>query len=153
LPLLYKEFVLDPWQLWHARSCGASAVLLILAVLDDARLRDLMAEAAAAGLECLLEVHDEEELRRAVATGGRCIGVNNRDLRTFTVSLDTTCRLLQQAPADSLVVSESGIRTGDDIRQLREAGAGAVLVGETLLRRADPGEAVRELMGAVWASS
>ncbi len=146
LPLLYKEFVVDEWQIWHARSLGAAAVLLIAAVLPDAELQPLLAVCHAAGLAALLEVHDEPELHRAAACGARLIGINNRDLRTFTASLDTTFRLRALAPVRCTLVSESGIRTADDVRRLRAAGVHAVLVGESLLRQPDLQEAVRNLM-------
>ncbi|MFO1490371.1 MAG: indole-3-glycerol phosphate synthase TrpC [Kiritimatiellia bacterium] len=148
LPLLYKEFVIDPWQVWHARSIGASAVLLIAAALPDAALAALMRECAAAGLEVLLEVHDEAEMRRAAALGASLIGVNNRDLRTFRTTLETSHRLRALAPAGCTFVSESGIRDAGDVRALREAGVHAVLVGEHLLRKPDLAGAVRDLMGA-----
>ena len=148
LPLLYKEFVIDPWQVWHARKIGASAVLLIAAALTDDEAAGLMRECAAAGLEVLLEVHDEEEMRRAAALGATLIGVNNRDLRTFRTTLDTSFRLRELAPASCTFVSESGIRDADDVRSLREAGVHAVLVGEHLLRKPDLVAATRALMGA-----
>ena len=150
LPLLYKEFVVDPWQVWHARALGASAVLLIAAALDDRELSALLAECRAAGLEVLLEVHDEVEMRRAAASGAECIGVNNRDLRTFTVDLGTTERLKTLAPARCTLVSESGIRSAADVLRLKAAGVQAVLVGEQLLRQPDLERAVRELMGQAW---
>jgi len=150
LPLLYKEFVVDPWQVWHARALGASAVLLIAAALDDRELAALLTECRAAGLEVLLEVHDETEMRRAAASGAECIGVNNRDLRTFTVDLGTTERLKTLAPTRCTLVSESGIRTAADVLRLQAAGVQAVLVGEHLLRQPDLERAVRELMGLAW---
>ncbi len=146
VPVLYKEFVVDEWQIWHARVLGASAVLLIAAALDDTGLQHLLDLARQAGLAALLEVHDAEEMRRAVASGAQLIGINNRDLKTFTTTLETTFQLKQLAPKDSLLVSESGIRTADDIRRLRTAGIGAVLVGEGLLRQPDLQAAVRRLM-------
>lgn len=153
LPLLYKEFVVDEWQLWHALALGASAILFIVAALDRATLRNLCNGAMALGLEPLVEVHDEEETRIAVDLGVRCIGVNNRNLKTFEVSLETTHRLGRLVPSSTLLVGESGIKTADDILQLQQSGARAVLVGETLLRQPDLGEAVRNLMGKAWASS
>jgi indole-3-glycerol phosphate synthase len=153
MPMLYKEFVVDRWQVWHARVVGASAVLLIAGVLDGDALRALRTEAASAGLEALVEVHDERQLAMAVEAGATCIGVNNRDLATFTVSLATSERLAGHAPAGATLVSESGIRSGADVVRLREAGYHAVLVGETLLRRPDVGAGVRALMEPVWACS
>ena len=147
LPLLYKEFVVDEWQTWHARSLGASAILLIAAVLDDGELERLLGLARAAGLAALLEVHDAPEMRRAAARGARLIGINNRDLKTFATNLETTFRLQALAPAGCTLVSESGIKTAADVQRLRAAGIQGVLVGEGLLRQPDLQQAVRELMG------
>jgi indole-3-glycerol phosphate synthase len=152
-PLLYKEFVVDAWQVWHASSIGASAVLLIAAVLGDEELRTFLSVCDDARVEPLVEVHDDEEMKRVADLGVPCIGINNRDLRTFKVSLDTTFRLRELAPRSTLVISESGIRTNNDIERLKAAGVDAVLVGEQLLRQPDVGMAVRELMSSAWASS
>lgn len=152
LPLLYKEFVIDPWQVWHARSLGASVVLLIAGVLDVHELAAMQDECRAAGLESLVEVHDEVQMAMAVSTCARCIGINNRDLTTFTVSLDTTFHLIEQVPDDCTVISESGIRSAEDVLRLQRHGAHAVLVGEQLLRQPDLDVAVHELMAEVWAS-
>ena len=146
LPLLYKEFVVDPWQIWHAALLGASAVLLIAAVLDDAQLKDFAALCREARDEPLVEVHDEGEMNRVAVLQVRCIGINNRDLKTFKTSLETTLRLKPLAPEGCTLVSESGIRSSADVARLKDAGVHAVLVGETLLRQSDPGEAVKELM-------
>jgi indole-3-glycerol phosphate synthase len=146
LPLLYKEFVVDEWQIWHARALGASAILLIAAALTDAELSHLLEACRAAAVEPLLEVHDAEEMRRAAASGARLIGINNRDLRTFTTTLETTLRLQPLAPANCRLVSESGIHTAADVRRLRAAGIHAVLVGEALLRQPDVEIAARQLM-------
>jgi len=146
LPVLYKEFVVDEWQIWHARVLGASAVLLIAAALDDAELKHLLNLCQQAGLAALLEVHDAGEMRRAAASGAQLIGINNRNLKTFQTTLETTFQLKQLAPPGALLVSESGIQTADDVRRLRAAGIGAVLVGESLLRQPDLQEAVRRLM-------
>jgi indole-3-glycerol phosphate synthase len=153
LPLLYKEFVVDPWQVWHAASLGASAILLIAAVLGDAELAELMETCRRAGLQPLLEVHDGADMRRAHALQAPAVGINNRNLRTFRVSLETSLRLLATAPPDSVRVSESGIREPEDVRRLKEGGADAVLVGERLLRQPRVGDAVRRLMGGVWTCS
>lgn len=153
VPLLYKEFVVDEWQVWQAASVGASAVLLIAAALDGRELKDFLGMCDEAGLEALVEVHNEHEMKRAVEARATCIGVNNRDLRTFDVSLGTSLSLAGLAPEECTLVSESGIKTAGDIQQLREAGYHAVLVGEHLLRQDDIEAAVRELMGAAWASS
>ncbi len=150
LPLLYKEFVIDPWQVWHARALGASGVLLLAGVLDADTLRRLQDLVREAGLDPLVEVHDEAEVEKAAAVDPILLGINNRDLRTFTVSLATTERLAARAPAHALLVSESGIRSPADVARVKAAGARAVLVGEHLLRQADPGAGVRELMSEVW---
>jgi indole-3-glycerol phosphate synthase len=150
LPLLYKEFVVVPWQVWHARSLGASAVLLIVAALSDRDLVGLLRECRDAGLESLVEVHEEPELKRALAAGADCLGVNNRDLTTFTVDLTTTERLKPLVPAGCTLVSESGIRSAADVARLKAAGVHAVLVGEHLLRQANLEEAVRDVMSNVW---
>lgn len=147
LPLLYKEFVIDRWQIWHARREGASAVLLIAGVLPPPELADFVDRAAEAGLDALVEVHDEDQMRIAADAGAVCIGVNNRDLTTFTVSLSTSERLAGLAPPGCTLISESGIRSAADVRRVAAAGYHAVLVGEHLLRQADVEAAVRELMG------
>jgi indole-3-glycerol phosphate synthase len=146
LPLLYKEFVVDEWQIWHAASLGASAALLIAAVLDDALLKDLVALCRRARVEPLVEVHDEKEMKRVAALPVRCIGVNNRDLKTFKISLETTLRLKPLAPKECTLISESGIRSAADVARLKDAGVHAVLVGEHLLRQSDLGKAVKDLM-------
>lgn len=153
LPLLYKEFVVDPWQVWHARSLGASAVLLIVAALERRKLKSLMQLIADLQMEPLVEVHDAHEFAVAVDVGARCLGVNNRDLRTFQTSLQTTVDLASQAPRGTLLVSESGIRTADDVMMVKAAGARAVLVGEHLLRQSNLRRAVKKLMGRSWAVS
>jgi indole-3-glycerol phosphate synthase len=146
LPMLYKEFVLDPWQVWHARSIGASAVLLIAAALSDAQWDDLAGVAESAGLEVLLEVHDGDELERAVAHKMPLIGINNRNLKTFETKVEHTLELMPQVPSNVTLISESGIRTVEDVRMLHQAGVAGVLVGEHLLRKADLEQAVKELM-------
>ena len=146
LPMLYKEFVIDPRQVFHAEALGASAVLLIAAALDDAGLKQLAGLTEASGMTALVEVHTAEEMKRAVDAGARCIGINNRDLRTFQTTLETSLRLRELAPDGCTLVSESGIRTAEDVQRLRDAGFSAVLVGESLLRQPDPAAAARELM-------
>ncbi|HMP71705.1 MAG TPA: indole-3-glycerol phosphate synthase TrpC [Kiritimatiellia bacterium] len=153
LPMLYKEFVVDPWQIWHAASLGASAILLIAGVLNEEELRDMMEVCKEAGLAPLVEVHDELELNLALAAGAPCIGINNRNLKTFVTTLDTTYTLFKKVPAGCPVISESGIRTAEDVVGLQAAGIKGVLVGEHLLRQSDPGEAVNVLMGSAWACS
>jgi indole-3-glycerol phosphate synthase len=134
LPVLRKDFTIDAGQLLEARAAGASAALLITGILDDAELAALVAGAAALRLECLVEVHTEAELDRAVSAGARLIGINNRDLRRLETDLAVTERLAPLAPADATLVSESGIRSADDVRRVRDAGVHGVLVGESLLR-------------------
>lgn len=146
LPLLRKDFVVDGYQLLEARSFGADAVLLIAAVLDRARLRELYEEAVLLGLDVLVEVHREEELRWALDAGATLIGINNRDLRTFEVSLETSARLAPLVPRDVTVVCESGIAGAEDIRRLEALGVRCFLVGEALMRCADPGAKLRELL-------
>jgi indole-3-glycerol phosphate synthase len=146
LPLLRKDFILDPYQIHEARVCGASAVLLIAALLGDAGLSSLAGLAIDLGMDVLLEVHDATEIDRALACDTAIIGVNNRDLRTFAVSLDTTMELAGRVPAGRLLVAESGIWNHADIEQLASRGVDGVLVGESLLRSSDVGEAVCALM-------
>ncbi len=145
VPVLRKDFVLDPYQVYEARAAGADAVLLIVAALDDARLADLHALVTELGMAALVEVNEETELARALALGAPLIGVNNRDLRTFTVDLATTERLAGLLPEGVTLVAESGIFTVDDVWRMGAAGAHAVLVGEALVTASDVGERVREL--------
>ena len=145
LPILRKDFTLDPLQILEARVAGADAVLLIVRILDDEVLQRLRVEAEALGMAALVEVHDERELKRALDIGAGIIGINNRDLATFTTDLDTTIRLLEGVPEDIFVVSESGIRVPEDVDRLGAVGVDAVLVGESLLRSPDPGIAAQEL--------
>jgi indole-3-glycerol phosphate synthase len=146
LPVLRKDFVLVPWQVWEARAAGADAVLLIVAALTDAELRSLLDVTRAAGLDALVEVHDRSELDRALVAGSRIVGVNNRDLKTLAVSLETALSLAPAIPDDVVAVAESGIRTTADLVRLREAGFDAFLVGERLMAAPDPGEALRRLL-------
>jgi indole-3-glycerol phosphate synthase len=146
LPMLYKEFVIDSRQIFHAEALGASAVLLIVAALGDAELKKYIRLIEASGMTPLVEVHTEEELKRAVAAGAECIGINNRNLKTFETKLETTLQLRKLAPNGCTLISESGIRTADDVRMLRDAGIAAILVGESLLRQPDLEAAVRALM-------
>jgi indole-3-glycerol phosphate synthase len=148
LPLLRKDFVVDAYQVWEARAAGADAVLLIVAALDEADLRTLLAESRSAGLDALVEVHDRHELDRALKAGARVVGANNRDLKTLAVTLDTALSLSPHIPDDVVAVAESGIRTGADIRRLRDAGYDAFLVGEHLMSAPEPGGALRALIEA-----
>ncbi len=147
LPLLRKDFLLDPYQVLEARHAGADAVLLIAALLDEASLRALRMEAERWGMEALVEVHAEDELRRALGSGATLVGINNRDLRTFEVSIETGTRLARLVPEGVVLVAESGIKTPADIALLREAGFRGFLVGEALMRAASPGAALRALLG------
>ncbi len=147
LPALRKDFTLEAIQVDEARAAGADAVLLIVRILDDAPLRDLRERAEGLGMAALVEVHDATELERALRSGARVIGINNRDLRTFRTDLAVTEGLLERLPDEVVVVSESGIRTGDDVARLGKAGVDAVLVGESILKAPDPGAKVRELAG------
>jgi indole-3-glycerol phosphate synthase len=146
LPVLRKDFLIDPSQVYEAREAGADAVLLIVAMLDKAALSDLQALVRRLGMDALVEAHDEEELEKALAVGADLVGINNRNLKDFVVSLDVTKRLLPHCPPGVPVVSESGILTRADAQAVKEAGASAVLVGEGFVRHADPGVAVRALM-------
>jgi indole-3-glycerol phosphate synthase len=146
LPLLRKDFIIDPYQVLEARHAGADAVLLIVALLDTAALKRLRTEAEAREMEALVEVHNEEELEKALESGASIIGVNNRDLRTFEVSLDVSLSLGRKIPKDVLAVAESGIRTTDDLRRLSDAGFRGFLVGEHLMRAPSPGKALTELI-------
>lgn len=145
LPALRKDFLVDAYQIWQARAWGADAILLIAACLDDVQMADFEALAHELGMAVLVEVHDAAELERALRLRTPLIGVNNRDLRTFEVSLETTLRLLPQLPPQRLLVAESGILTRDDVRRLRDAGVRAFLVGEALMRAPDPGAALADL--------
>jgi indole-3-glycerol phosphate synthase len=146
LPLLRKDFFFDEYQLQEATLAGADAVLLIVAILEGVLLARLITHARELGLDALVEVHSSDEMQRAVDSGASIIGVNNRDLTTFNVDLETSIELARLAPEDVILVSESGINTGDDIRRLRAAGFSAFLVGEHLMRADDPGEALQRLI-------
>ena len=145
LPVLRKDFMVDPWQLFESRAMGADAVLLIAAVLDNAELLDFEAIAVSLGMSVLVEVHSEAELERALRLATPLVGINNRDLRTFEVSLGTTLSMLPQMPPDRIVVTESGIVTASDVARMRGANVHAFLVGEAFMRAADPGEALARL--------
>jgi len=140
VPLLRKDFLLDPWQIWESRALGADAVLLIVALLEQPHLQEMMTVAAAAGLECLVEVHDHGELMRAVDAGADLIGVNARDLHTFKVDMQAVQDLASRLPARVLGVAESGIQGWEDMELLHRAGYQGVLVGTALMRRQRPGE-------------
>jgi indole-3-glycerol phosphate synthase len=150
LPVVRKDFIFEEYQVYESAAAGADALLLIAAMLEDealARLRRLTEEVL--GMDALVEVHTAAEMARAEASGARLVGVNNRDLQTFDVTLDTSFTLGPDAPAGCLLVSESGIRSGDDIARLRLAGFRAFLIGETLMRAGQPVEALKELTGVL----
>jgi len=147
LPCIRKDFLVDPWQVAESRALGADAILVILAMIDDALAADLMSEAARYGMDALVEVHDEAEMDRAGALGATLVGVNNRDLKSFTVDLAITERLAARAPKNALLVTESGIFTPTDVARCEASGAKAMLVGESLMRQADVEAATRALLG------
>jgi indole-3-glycerol phosphate synthase len=145
VPLLRKDFVIDPYQVYEGRAAGADAILLIVAALPDAQLADLHALVTGLGMAALVEVHNEAELERALRLDLSLIGINNRDLKTFDVDLETTRQLARQVPDGVILVAESGIFTGENVQQMARVGAHAVLVGEALVRSASIARAVREL--------
>ncbi len=146
LPVLRKDFMIDPWQIAESRALGADAVLLIVAALDDGQMAELEAAAIERGMDVLVEIHNEAELDRAAALQSRLIGVNNRDLRTFETDLATTERLAPRAPADALIVGESGIASHADCLRLATSGVRSFLVGESLMRQDDIAAATRTLL-------
>lgn len=147
LPVLRKDFLFDPWQVWEARANDADSFLLIVAALGDTQLRELVALGRELNMEPLVEVHTLEEVGRALDAGARIVGVNNRDLKTMQVRLETASALIDQIPEDCIAVAESGLRSHADLRKLREAGYDAFLIGEHLMLAAEPGTALRELLG------
>jgi indole-3-glycerol phosphate synthase len=147
LPVLRKDFLLEPYDVYAGRAAGADSVLLIVAILPPPALKTLLPIARSLGMEPLVEVHTEDEMRQAVDAGAAIIGINNRDLRTFTVDLGTTERLAPLAPPGTVIAGLSGIQTGADARRMRQAGAQAVLVGEALVTDPDPAARLRELRG------
>ena len=149
LPILCKDFIIDPIQVVAARAAGADALLLIAAILEQSSLLELLAMARDLSMASLVEVHNQEEMERVLTTDARIIGINNRNLRTFQVSLDTTFTLRPSVPSDRLVVSESGIQKQSDLQSLASAAVDAVLVGTSLMRAEDPGAKLRELLGRV----
>lgn len=146
IPLLRKDFMVDPYQVVEARAHGADCILLIVAALDDLQLRDLAVAAGDEGLDVLVEVHDEAELERALASGAKLVGVNNRNLHTFETTLDTTRRLAALAPRDVTLVSESGLATAADLAGMEAIGVSTFLIGESLMRQRDPGAALHALL-------
>jgi indole-3-glycerol phosphate synthase len=148
LPILRKDFIIDPWQVWETRAAGADSFLLIVAILSDSKFRELLELGRALKMEPLVEVHSREELDRAISAGARIIGVNNRDLRTFQVHIETSLSLIELIPESCIAVSESGLHSHADLARLRGAGFDAFLIGERLMKGADPAGSLRELLGA-----
>lgn len=144
---LRKDFVVDEYMIWQAKVLGASAVLLICAILDDVQLKKFIALCDEIGLSALVETHDEQEIKRAINCGARIIGVNNRNLKDFSVDLDNAKRLRELVPPEIIFVSESGVKTAEDVKKIRELGADAVLIGEVLMRAADKNAKLAELRG------
>ena len=147
LPLLRKDFIIEEYQIHEARAAGADAILLIAASLDKSQLQDYIGIAKRLGLDVLVESHTYKELDKSLLAGAMLVGINNRDLTTFSVSLQTTLDLVKDIPDDRTIVSESGIRTREDVMQLQQAGVDAILVGESLMREKDIEKKVRELLG------
>ena len=147
LPVLRKDFLVEPYQVYEARAMGADCILLIVAALDDGAMRDLEQTASELGMATLVEVHDGEELDRALGLKTPLLGVNNRNLRTFETRLETTLSLLARIPADRLVITESGILAPEHVRRMRESGVDAFLVGEAFMRAPDPGAELAKLFG------
>jgi indole-3-glycerol phosphate synthase len=152
IPILRKDFIIDPWQVWEARAAGADSFLLIAAILADDLLSELMQLGRSMKMEPLVEVHSREELDRVLAAGARIIGVNNRDLHTFEVHLETSLSLVEAIPEECIAVSESGIHGAGDIERLRKAGFDAFLIGEHLMKGEDPGVQLRALLRGAGAA-
>ncbi|HEY0706038.1 MAG TPA: indole-3-glycerol phosphate synthase TrpC, partial [Polyangia bacterium] len=146
LPILRKDFIVDPYQIVEARAAGADAILLIVSALTDVQLVDFAAHAARWGLDVLVEAHDPTEVRRALGAGARIVGINHRDLRTFQVDTTLAARMRPAIPSSRVVVAESGIKTASDVLSLRDAGINAILVGESLMRAPDVGTALKALI-------
>ena len=147
LPVIRKDFIIDPYQVYEARAIDADCILLIVAALDDHGLKELLDLAHELNMDVLMEVHDDAELERALATGARLIGINNRNLRTFETRLSTTLDMLDSIPDERIVVTESGIHTREDVQLMREHDVHTFLVGEAFMRADDPGEKLAELFG------
>ena len=147
IPILRKDFIVDPWQLWETRASGADTYLLIAAILSDAALRELLTLGRSLKMEPLVEVHTRAELDRVLAADARIIGINNRDLRDFQVHLETSLTLVEAIPEECIAVSESGLRSNEDLLRLRQAGFDAFLIGEHLMTDPDPAVSLRALMG------
>jgi indole-3-glycerol phosphate synthase len=146
IPVLMKDFIIHEYQIYEGLFYGASAILLIVAMLSDQQLKDLMHVAHSLGLDCLVEAHDEAEVKRAVSVGAEIIGVNNRNLQDLKVDLNNCLKLIPQIPKGIVIVAESGLKTHEDIQRVKEAGAHAVLIGETFMRSPDIGAKMKEVM-------
>ena len=146
IPVLRKDFIIDTWQVWEARAVGADSFLLIAAILSDELLGELLALGRQLSMEPLVEIHSRDELVRVKKAGARIIGVNNRDLRDFKVHFDTSLELIEEIPEEAVAVSESGLRTSEDLARLQRAGFDAFLIGERLMKQPDPAQALRELV-------
>ncbi|MBA7572681.1 Indole-3-glycerol phosphate synthase [subsurface metagenome] len=149
IPLLRKDFIIDVYQIYEARRAGADAVLLIAACLDDMQLGDFIELSTDLGLDCLVEVHEKTEIERVKNLNARLVGINNRNLNTFETNIDVTGKLAPYAPSNAILVSESGIHSSEDVRKIHGMGAGAVLVGEAIMRARDMAEKTKELSHAV----
>jgi indole-3-glycerol phosphate synthase len=149
LPVIRKDFIIDPYQVYESRSIGADCILLIVSALDDTQMQELSSLAQQLGMDVLVEVHDEQELHRALQLNTPLIGINNRNLRTFETRLETTIDLLPHIPDDRIVVTESAIHTPDDVALMRQHNVNAFLVGEAFMRADDPGEKLVELFQLV----
>lgn len=147
LPILRKDFIFDPYQVYESRAIGADAVLIIAGILEDGQLADLMALTSEYGMTPLVEVHDEEETQRAIGCTARVIGINNRNLKTMSVDISTTARLLRLMPKETIVVAESGIRTREDMQALESLGVDGALVGESIVTAVNPEIKIRQLLG------
>lgn len=146
IPLLRKDFIIDHYQVYESRFYGADAILLIVAALDSTILKELLELAHSLDMDAIVEIHNEAELHKAIQVGSDIIGINNRNLKTFDVSLETSLRLCRLIPGDKIIISESGISSVDDIKRLRSAGINVLLIGETFMRSPEPGEELRKLL-------
>jgi indole-3-glycerol phosphate synthase len=145
LPILRKDFIIDPWQIFESRVMGADCILLIASALEQVQMEDLLGLAKESGMDVLIEVHDEDEMERALRLDHDLIGVNNRNLNTFETSLATSERLKNMLTGDQLLVTESGIRTAGDVKRMRDSGINTFLVGEAFMREKDPGYALKRM--------
>lgn len=150
IPLLRKDFVVDMYQIYEAAAFQADAVLLLACILDDAQITECLKTAASLGMDALVEIHNDEELQRALDCGAEIVGINHRDLRTFEMHMGLTERLVPKIPKDRVIVAESGIHNAEDVKRMRELGANALLIGESLMTAPQVGKKIRELFSAEW---